>query len=54
MRQENSSLCEWRNSVASMIVWPSDQVEIMVKPVMTSLMCLPSDMGWITVKPDFY
>lgn len=44
-RQENSSWCRWRNPLASMLTFPSDQVEITVKPVMTCLLCLPSDSG---------
>ena len=34
--------------------WPSDLVEIMVKPVITCLLCWPSDMVWIVVNHGFY
>ena len=37
--------------MASMLVWPSDMVEIMVKSIIPCLLCWPSDLGWITVKP---
>jgi len=40
--------------VASMLVWPSDQVEITVRAVMTCSLCWPSDPGWIIVKHSFY
>ncbi len=33
---------------------PSDLVEIMVKPIITCLLCWPSDLGWITVNPGFH
>ena len=36
------------------LFWPSDLVEIMVKPVITCLFCWPSDPRWITVKLCFY
>jgi len=36
------------------LFFPSDWVEIMVKPVMTCLLCWPSDSRWITIKPGFY
>ena len=36
------------------LFWPSDLVEIMVKPIISCLLCFPSDLGWITVKPGFY
>jgi len=52
-RQENSSWCRWRNLVESMLVLPSDQVEIMVNPIMMCSFYWPSDSGWITVKPGF-
>jgi len=45
----NSSWCRWRNLVASMLVWPSDWVEIMVKHVMMCSLCWPSDSEWIMV-----
>ena len=32
-----------------MIFWPSDLVEIMVKPVVTCSLCRPRDPGWIMV-----
>ena len=35
-----------------MVVWPSYQVEIMVKPVMMFSLCWPSDPGWIMVNPS--
>ena len=44
-RQENSSRRRWRNPVASMLIWPSDRVEIIVNPVMMCPLCWPSDMG---------
>jgi len=37
-----------------MLFLPSDQVEIMVKHIMTYLFCWPSDPGWIMVNPSFY
>lgn len=54
MRQENSSRCRCINSVASMIVWPSDRVDIMVKSIMLYSLCWPNDAGWITIKLGFY
>ena len=53
-RQENSLRCRWRNPVVSMLVWPSDGVEIKVKPSMMCSMCFPSDPAWIMIKPGFY
>ena len=53
-RYENSSRCRWRNMVASMLVWCSDQVETTVKPVMMCSLCWPSVRGWIMVKLGFY
>jgi len=44
----------WRNPVASMLIWPSDRVDIIVKPIMKCSLCWPNDLGWITIKPDFY
>ena len=40
--------------MASMLVWPSDRVDIMVKPIMTCLLCWPSDLRWIMVMTSFY
>ena len=40
--------------MASMLVWPNDQVEIMVNVVITCSLCWPSDPKWITVKLGFY
>jgi len=37
-----------------MLVWSSDRVEIMVKHVMICLLCWPSDLGWITIKPGLF
>jgi len=34
--------------------WPSNLMEIMVKPVIKCLLCWPSDPGWMTVNLDFY
>ena len=36
------------------LFWPSDMVEIIVKPVTTCLLFWPSDLVWIMVKPGFY
>ena len=33
--------------MVSMLVWPSDRVEITVKPVMMCSLCWPSDPGQI-------
>jgi len=38
----------------SMFIWPSDQVDIMAKPTITCSLCWPNDLGWITIKPNFY
>ena len=40
--------------MASMLVCPSDWVEIMVKPVITCSLCCFNDSGWIIVKPGSY
>jgi len=40
--------------VESMLVWPSDWVEIMVNTIITCSLCWPSDPGRITLKPSFY
>jgi len=37
-----------------MFVLAYDLVEIMVKPIITCLLCWPSDPGWIMVKSTFY
>ena len=52
--KKNYAWCRWRNSMASMLVRPSDRVEIMVKHVMMCSLCWSSDPGWITIKPGFY
>ena len=36
------------------LFWPSDLFEIMVKIVITCLLCWPSDLRWTMVKPGFY
>ena len=51
--QENSSQFRWRNLMAFMLVWPSDRVEITVKPVMMCSLCWPSFLGRIIVKHGF-
>jgi len=53
-REENSAWCRWINPMASMLVWPSDWVEITVKLVMMCSLCWPSDPRWITINPGFY
>jgi len=53
-RYEISSWCRWRNSMGSMLVLPSDRVEITINPVMMCSLFWPSDPGWITLKVDFY
>jgi len=47
-------MVRWRNPVASILIWPSDWVEITVKTVMLCLFCWHSDRRWITVNPSFY
>ena len=48
------------HSVGGEIWWhpclfcPSDLVEIMVKPIITCLLCWPSGMVWIAVNSGFY
>jgi len=37
-----------------MLVWPSDEVDITVKPIMMCSLCWPSDSRWIIVKLGFY
>lgn len=45
-RHEKSSRCRCRNVMESVFVWPSHQVKIMVNPIVTCLLCWPSDLGW--------
>ena len=40
--------------MASMLVWPSDPVDIIVNLVITCSLCWPSDPRWIMVKYGFY
>jgi len=40
--------------VESILVWPIDRVEIIVKIVMMYSLCWPSDPAWVTVNPSFY
>ena len=37
--------------VSILIFFPSYRVEVVVKPVMTFLLCWPTNLGWITIKP---
>ena len=36
------------------LFWPSDLVEIVVKPIITCLLFWPSDLMWIADKSGFY
>jgi len=45
-RKENSSRCKWRNLVAYMLFWPSDWVEITLKPIMMCSLCWTSWMDY--------
>ena len=40
--------------VVSILVWPSDSLEIMLNVFMMFLLCWPSDPGWITLKSGAY
>lgn len=40
--------------MASILVWPSDRGDIMVKHAITCSLCFPNDVGWIAVKLGFY
>jgi len=37
-----------------MLIWPNDQVNISVNPIMMCSLCWSSDPIWIAVKPAFY